>query len=49
LHVPPLSTYGLTEADFPLLIEKAARSSSMKGNPISLTAEEMREVLARAL
>jgi len=49
LRVPPLSAYGLTAADFPLLIEKAAASSSMKGNPIVLTAEQMREVLERAL
>ncbi|MBC8447053.1 MAG: iron-containing alcohol dehydrogenase [Chloroflexi bacterium] len=49
LHVPPLSAYGLTAADLPLLIEKAAASSSMKGNPIALTVEEMREILTRAL
>jgi alcohol dehydrogenase class IV len=49
LQVPGLSTYGLTEADFPMLIEKAAKSSSMKGNPIELTAEELGEILSRAL
>jgi alcohol dehydrogenase class IV len=49
LQVPSLATYGVTEDDFPLVIEKAAVSSSMKGNPIVLTADEMREILHRAL
>jgi alcohol dehydrogenase class IV len=49
LGVPPLSAYGLTEDDFLLLIEKASQSSSMKGNPVQLTPDEMREVLTRAL
>jgi len=49
LDVPPLSAHGVTEDDFPLIIEKASRSSSMKGNPIELTAEEMEEILRRAL
>ena len=37
LRIPSLSAYGVTEGDFPLLVEKASRSSSMKGNPIVLT------------
>ena len=49
LDVPPLSAHGVTEDDFPLIIEKAANSSSMKGNPIKLTAEEMEGILERAL
>jgi alcohol dehydrogenase class IV len=49
LRVPSLASYGVTEEDFPLLIEKAAVSSSMKGNPIALTADEMREILTCAL
>jgi alcohol dehydrogenase class IV len=49
LNTPPLSTYGVTADDFPLIIEKAAKSSSMKGNPITLTAAEMEEILKRAL
>jgi alcohol dehydrogenase class IV len=49
LQVPPLSAYGVTEDDFSLLIEKAAVSSSMQGNPIKLTPDEMGEILARAL
>jgi alcohol dehydrogenase class IV len=49
LQVPSLASYGVTEDDFPLLIEKAAVSSSMKGNPIVLAADEMSEILVRAL
>ena len=49
LQIPSLATYGVTPEDFPVLIEKASASSSMKGNPIVLTADEMREILARGL
>jgi alcohol dehydrogenase class IV len=49
LDVPSLGSYGVTVADFPLLIEKATVSSSMQGNPIKLTPDEMGEILARAL
>jgi len=49
LQVPPLASYGVTPADFPVLIEKASVSSSMQGNPIRLTPDEMREILTRAL
>jgi alcohol dehydrogenase class IV len=49
LNIPPLRTYGLREADVPALCEKAARSSSMKGNPLPLTDGELRELLVRAL
>jgi alcohol dehydrogenase class IV len=49
LEIPPLRTYGITEADIPDLAEQAARTSSMKGNPIPLTTEELCEVALRAL
>jgi alcohol dehydrogenase class IV len=49
LNMPPLSSYGLKREDFPTLIENAARSSSMKGNPIKLTSDEMQEILEKAL
>ncbi|MBN1149316.1 MAG: iron-containing alcohol dehydrogenase [Anaerolineales bacterium] len=49
LNVPPLSTYGLGRADFPAVIENSARASSMKGNPIELSAQEMQAILERAL
>jgi alcohol dehydrogenase class IV len=49
LEIPPLRAYGVTEADIPGLAEQAARTSSMKGNPIQLTAEELCEIALRAL
>lgn len=49
LQVPPLAEYGLTRRDFPALIEKAQQSSSMKGNPLRLTEDELAEILSRAL
>ncbi len=49
LQIPPLSTYGITREHIPLLVEKSRHSSSMKGNPIQLTGEEMTEILERAL
>ena len=49
LGIPPLSTYGLKLEDFPLLVEKAAKASSMKGNPVLLTPQELHEILAQAL
>ncbi|MEW6159256.1 MAG: iron-containing alcohol dehydrogenase, partial [Verrucomicrobiota bacterium] len=49
LRIPSLSAFGLTANDFPMLIERGKQASSMKGNPISLTDDELREVLERAL
>ena len=49
LSVPPLRSYGIREDDVPLIVQNAAKASSMKGNPIPLTAEELSEILIRAL
>lgn len=49
LRIPRVSSYGVGESDFPQLIEKAERASSMKGNPIQLHPEELREILSQAL
>lgn len=49
LAVPSLSAYGMREADIDELIDKAARASSMQGNPILLTRDELRLLAARAL
>lgn len=49
MRVPGLGTYGFSTADFDELIPAAARSSSMKGNPIALTTDELRTILQRAL
>ncbi len=49
LEIPSLRTFGLTEDEFPALIERAAVSNSMRGNPISLTTAELREIVDRAV
>ncbi|MGQ9918954.1 MAG: iron-containing alcohol dehydrogenase, partial [Bryobacteraceae bacterium] len=49
LRIPPLAAYGIRESDIPALCEKAARASSMKGNPVALEPEELQAVLAEAL
>ena len=49
LGIPGLSSYGLTREGFPALVEKSLVASSMKANPVKLTAGELREVLERAL
>jgi alcohol dehydrogenase class IV len=49
LHVPPLATYGVTPDDVPLLTRKASVASSMQGNPVRLTPDEMQEIVERAL
>jgi len=49
LAVPRLETYGVTETDIETLVEKAAAASSMKGNPIALTRDELIEIVRRAI
>nr|WP_319510703.1 iron-containing alcohol dehydrogenase [uncultured Draconibacterium sp.] len=49
LQIPPLSEFGLTEENFPVLVAKAKVSSSMKGNPAKLTDEQLFRILQRSL
>jgi alcohol dehydrogenase class IV len=49
LNIPPLSAYGIGPGDADSIVEKAARASSMKANPIVLTREELLAVLAAAI
>ena len=49
LQAPGLASYGFTMADASGLIDKAQAASSMKANPIELTASELSTVLERAL
>ncbi|WP_167615938.1 iron-containing alcohol dehydrogenase [Maribellus sediminis] len=49
LNIPPLSAFGLTEHDFPMLVEKAKVSSSMKGNPVLLGDEQLSWILEKSL
>lgn len=48
-NIPGLSIYGIQEADFDVIVEKSANSSSMKGNPIKLTDDELNGILKSAL
>jgi hypothetical protein len=49
LKVPPLRSYGIVDGHLAVLAEKAPQASSMKGNPIPLTSQELGETLAGAL
>jgi len=49
LEIPRLGTYGIKSEHVEELVRKAAQASSMKANPITLTAEELAETLRRAL
>jgi len=49
LKVPRLASFGIQREHFADLVAKAAKSSSMKANPIVLTPEELVEILGLAL
>ena len=49
LAVPPLARFGVTEADLPLVVAQAQKASSMKGNPLPLTDEELTGILRQAI
>jgi alcohol dehydrogenase class IV len=49
LQIRPLGSYGIDGQATKELIEKAARASSMKGNPVVLTPEELAGIFESAL
>jgi alcohol dehydrogenase class IV len=49
LGILGLGSYGMRAEDIPGLVEKAARASSMKANPVELTGEELAGIVAAAL
>ena len=49
LDIPGLSDFGITEDHFPDLIASSKKASSMKGNPVNLTDEELTEILRKAV
>lgn len=49
LEIKPLAAYGIEEKDFTDIVVKARKASSMKGNPIELTHEELLAVLHKAV
>jgi alcohol dehydrogenase class IV len=48
LNIPRLSTYGMTQQDFPQVVQKTQHASSFKGNPIVLSEKELTEILEKA-
>ena len=49
LAVPRLGTYGVRAADVGGVVEQAKRASSMQGNPVALSDEELAAALGAAL
>jgi alcohol dehydrogenase class IV len=49
MFVPGLEDFGITEADFPEIVKHAKKASSMKGNPILLTDDELTHILTASL
>jgi alcohol dehydrogenase class IV len=49
LRVPALAAYGITREHLTSVVEKSSAASSMRGNPIELTSDELREILELAL
>lgn len=49
LRIPRLSVYGISRQHTAELVAKAAQASSMKANPVALSAAELSEVLSAAL
>ena len=45
--IPGLGAYGVREADFAEIVAKSSVASSMKGNPIALTADELSAILRK--
>ena len=49
LNIPKLAAFGLLPAHVSELVEKAAKASSMKANPIALTIDELADALQAAI
>jgi len=49
LAIPPLRASGLTRSDFAHVIPASQRASSMQGNPVKLTDDELAAILEAAL
>jgi alcohol dehydrogenase class IV len=48
-RIPALTEYGVSKADIAVLVQKSTVASSMKANPIQLTAAELADILEKAL
>lgn len=48
LRIPRLAALGLRGEDIPSLVTRAEAASSMKGNPVELSTQELKSILERA-
>ena len=48
-NIPALRVWGITMAELPSVVEKAAKASSMQANPLPLTHDELRAMIEAAL
>ena len=49
MKIPSLSTFGVRESDVPAMVQLAKKSSSMRFNPVTLSDDELADVLRRAM
>lgn len=49
LRIPGLGSYGVTSFDLGVIAERSLQASSMKANPVELSAAELQEILGRAM
>jgi alcohol dehydrogenase class IV len=49
LSIPGLASYGLNEPEIAEVVASAQKASSMRGNPIELSDDEVTEILTRSL
>jgi alcohol dehydrogenase class IV len=49
LGLPPLRHYGLSSVDYPAIVAQARKASSMQGNPVELSEEELTAILEWAM
>lgn len=49
LSIPGLASFGLLNADIPAVVGAAQKASSMRGNPIELSAAEVSDIVHRSL
>lgn len=49
LSIPGLASYGLDDAEIGTVVAAAQKASSMRGNPIELSDEEVTEIVTRSL
>jgi alcohol dehydrogenase class IV len=49
LNIPGLGVFGIKVSDFAAIVDKSQHSSSMKGNPLTLTEAELTEILQLSL